>query len=306
MNILVTGGAGYVGTLLTEELLKNGHTVYVLDNFMYGYESLLHFVDHQNLHVIQKDIRNLEKKDLAGYDIIFHLAAISGAPACDENPFSAQAINTGATKRIVDHIKDSSQLLIYASTTSFYGKDNKDCDEDSPIRVLSAYGKTKYEAEQAVMTRRDSVALRFATLFGNSPRMRNDLMVNDFLYRAINEKTIVIFESFSRRTFMHIRDAVRAYLFTLNNRDRMIGEIYNVGDETLNLTKLDVAEKIKQYVDCEIILSKLSASDKRNFNVSFTKIKRLGFSTRHNIDDGIKEMMKLFSYYRRYCPYKVI
>src|SRR3989338_1686318 len=120
MNILVTGGAGYVGTLLTEELLKNGHTVYVLDNFMYGYESLLHFVDHHNLHVIQKDIRNLEKKDLAGYDIIFHLAAISGAPACDENPFSAQAINTGATKRIVDHIKDSSQLLIYASTTSFY------------------------------------------------------------------------------------------------------------------------------------------------------------------------------------------
>ena len=306
MNILVTGGAGYVGTLLTEELLKNGHTVAVLDNFMYGYESLLHVVDNKHLHIIQKDIRNLEKKDVAGYDVIFHLAAISGAPACDDNPFSAQAINAGATKRIVDYTKDSSQLLIYASTTSFYGKGGEDCDENSSIEVLSAYGKTKYEAEQAVMTRRNSVALRFATVFGISPRMRNDLMINDFLYRAINEKAIIIFESVSKRTFMHIRDAVRAYLFTLHNRDSMIGEIYNVGDETLNLTKLEVAEKIKKYVDCEIILTTLSASDKRNFNVSFNKIKKLGFNVEYNIDDGIKEMKKLYSYYKRYCPYKVI
>ena len=221
MNILVTGGAGYIGVVLTDSLLRAKHSVTILDNFMYGFEPVLHLLRDKNLRVVNKDIRNLESSDLTDYDVIFHLAAISGYPACEANPHSAQIINIEATKKLVDFIKGSDQLLIYASTTSLYGKKGFDCDETSEVAPVSLYGTTKYAAEQIVMDRNNSISLRFATVFGVSPKMRNDLLVNDFTCKAISERSIVIFDGNSKRTFLHISDAVGGYMLALENYQKM-------------------------------------------------------------------------------------
>jgi nucleoside-diphosphate-sugar epimerase len=298
MNILITGGAGYVGSVLAERLLKKGFKVTILDNFMYGYESILHLVQNKNLNIVKKDIRNIDINDLKNFDVVFHLAAISGAPACASNPHVAQMINVEGTRRLVNFMRGSEQLLIYASTTSFYGKSGIDCDEETKIEPISVYGQTKYEAEKIVMDRNNSIALRFATIFGVSPRMRTDLLVNDFVYRAINERAVVIFNEKSRRTFMHIEDAVDSYIFAMNNYKVMVNNVYNVGDESLNLTKMEIAHAIKKFVDFEIIKAKASDSDLRNFNVHFDKIKKLGYSVKHSLEEGIQELVKLYKFYK--------
>jgi len=305
MKILITGGAGYVGVVLTEELLKRGYKVTIFDNFMYGYESILHLVENPDLHVVKKDIRNVNEHDLKGFDIVFHLAAVSGYPACESNPHSAQVINVNATKRLVKGLK-SSQLVIYASTTSFYGKGGGDCDETSYIKPVSLYGKTKYEAEKIVMDRKNSISLRFATIFGVSPKMRNDLLVNDFTYKAVNDRSVVIFDGHSKRTFLHISDAVDGYLLSLNKCGKMAGKVYNVGDNRLNLTKFEIAQHIKKLVHFEIINSSLGDLDVRNFNVSFKRLQALGFSINYTLDDGIKSLVKLYRFYKQYSPYRII
>jgi nucleoside-diphosphate-sugar epimerase len=305
MNVLVTGGAGYVGLKLTESLLEAGHKVTIMDNFMYGYDPIFYIVTNNRLHVIKKDIRNITKSDFKSYDVIFHLAGISGYPACEVNPHSAQVINVDATKRMLQFIAKS-QYVIYASTTSFYGKSGAHCDEKSKITPVSLYGITKYKAEQYIMQRKNSVALRFATIFGVSSRMRNDLLVNDFAYKAINERSIVIFDGKSKRTFMHLSDAVGGYMFTLDNLDKMAGEIYNVGNEKMNFSKQDIAKAIKKYVQFEIINSNLADLDVRNFDVSFKKLNDLGYTVKYSLDDGVRELVKLYSFYKQYTPYKVI
>ena len=306
MDILITGGAGYIGVVLTEHLLAKGHKVVVLDNFMYGFEPILHLIRNRNLNIVKKDIRNLCGDDLKNYDVIFHLAAISGYPACEVNPHSAQVINIDATRKLVDYIKKSSQLLIYASTTSFYGRKGLDCNEESEVKPVSLYGITKYEAEKIVMSRKNSISLRFATVFGVSPKMRNDLMVNDFTYKAINERSIVIFDRNAKRTFINIIDAIDGYIFTLSNCKKMADNIYNVGDDKLNYTKLDIANEIKKYVKFEIIDSSLSDFDIRNFNISFNKINLLGFSVKRSLEEGIKDLVKLYRVYKQYTPYRTI
>jgi nucleoside-diphosphate-sugar epimerase len=305
MNILVTGGAGYKGIILADKLLKKGHKVTILDNFMYGYDSVLHLVSNNNLSVVKLDIRNIVEKDIKDYDVIFHLAGISGMPACAANPHSAEMINVDATRKLVD-FSSKQQLIINASTTSFYGAATSECDEDVKVMPVSLYGKTKYEAEKIVQDKENSISLRFATIFGASPKMRNDLLANDFTYKAIAERAIVIFAGYSKRTFVHILDAIDAYIFSLDNLDKMSGQVYNVGDESLNFSKIDIANSIKKYIDFEIIDSSLPDLDTRNFLVSFAKIKQLGYRTNYSLDYGIEELLKLYKFYRVYSPYNII
>lgn len=305
MRILVTGGAGYKGILLTEELLKLGHDVTILDNFMYGYDSTLHLIGYKNLTIRKVDIRNIKESDVNSYDVIYHLAGISGMPACANNPHSAESINFDSVKKMSSFLSKD-QLLINASTTSLYGFTETIADENSIVSPVSIYGKTKLESERVVQERENSISLRFATVFGVSPRMRNDLMVNDFTYKAIHDRNIILFAGDAKRTFVHIKDAVRSYLFALENQNIMKGNVYNVGDEKMNLSKKDISNNIAKYVKFELIDSSLSDLDKRDFEISFTKIKNLGFNLEYDLDYGIQELVKLYSYYVQYIPYKII
>ena len=305
MKILITGGAGYKGVLLTEELLKMGHKVTVLDNFMYGYYSLLHLISNNNLTINKIDIRNLKESDVKDFDIIFHLAGISGMPACATNPHSAESINVESVRKLVTLVSKN-QLIINASTTSMYGFSDTICDENSPITPVSIYGKTKYISESIIQEKENSISLRFATVFGVSPRMRNDLMVNDFTYKAIHDRSIILFAKDTKRTFIHINDAISGYLFAMNNSQKMIGNIYNVGDNDMNFSKKEISDNIGKYVNYEIIESNLPDLDKRNFEISFNKINNLGYKVKHNLNDGIVDLVKLYNYYVQYTPYKVI
>ncbi|MFO7657442.1 MAG: SDR family oxidoreductase, partial [Bacteroidales bacterium] len=259
MKILVTGGAGYKGIVLTTRLLEKGYKVTMLDNFMYGYEPALHLVKNKNLTIVKADIRN-KIDNLGRYDVIFHLAGISGYPACAANPHSAHLINVQATRNILRKLS-SSQFIIYASTTSFYGRSGEPCNEETPIAPFSVYANTKHMAEQITLEKENAVALRFATIFGFSPKMRIDLMVNDFAYKAVKEGVLVLFDSFAKRTFMHVEDAARCYMFTLDHLDKMKGNIYNAGGNHLNYSKLEIANMIKERVDYKIIDSQVQDKD---------------------------------------------
>jgi len=305
MRILVTGGAGYKGVLLVRRLLEKGHRVALLDNFMYGYSPVLHLVHEDNLEILQCDIRNLKKEHVAGFDVVYHLAGISGVPACAANPHSAEMINVEATRNLAAML-DRQQVLVNASTTSFYGASGKAFDETMPVDPISIYGKTKYEAEKYIQQRERSISLRFATVFGISARMRDDLLVNDFVYRAIKDRLIVLFGAQSKRTFIHIQDAVSAYVFVLDHLDEMCGQVYNVGDAGLNYSKMDIAQAIMKRIKCEVVNSALPSDDKRNFEVSFDKLKALGYRTKHTLEDGIKDLVKLYGFYAINPQYRVI
>ncbi len=304
MKILITGGAGYKGVKLTSKLLQRGFDVTVLDNFMYGFEPFLHLVENKNLHVIKQDIRN-KIESIHAYDVIFHLAGLSGFPACSANPSSAHLINVEATKQLVSSLSNQ-QLLIYASTTSFYGKSGTKCKEDTPVDPVSHYGKTKYLAEQSVMERENSISLRFATVFGFSPKMRMDLMVNDFTYKALKEGAVVLFDSYAKRTFIHIDDAVTCYNFAMDNREKMIGQIYNAGGDLMNFSKLEIAEAIKKQINYTIIDSEVKDKDVRHFIIDFNKIKSLGFEPKISLDEGIAQMIGIFQYYDYFTHFKTI
>jgi nucleoside-diphosphate-sugar epimerase len=305
MKVLVTGGAGYKGILLTKELLESGHQVEIYDNFMYGYSSVLHLVGNPKLSIVKKDIRNIQRNDVNRFDAIFHLSGISGMPACASNPHSAETINVESTKKLVN-LLSKEQILINASTTSFYGYTKDICDEHTPPDPVSIYGKTKYEAEKIVQDKLNTVSLRFATVFGVSPKMRNDLMVNDFTYKSIYERSVVLFGGDTKRTFVHIKDAVNAYLHTLNNFQSMKDEIYNVGSNDLNFSKLEIANAVKKYIDFEIVNSQLQDLDRRNFEISFEKINKKGFKTQYDLNFGIEELIKLYKFYVQYVPYNII
>jgi nucleoside-diphosphate-sugar epimerase len=305
MRILVTGGAGYKGVILVKRLLDRGHRVTLLDNFMYGYDSVLHLVNEPNLRIVQLDIRNLDKQFLAEFDIIYHLAGIVGLPACAANPHSTEAINVDATRQLVSFLHKD-QLLIYASTTSLYGATDIECDETTPVEPVSLYGKTKYEAEKIVLKHPNSISLRFATIFGTSPRMRVALLVNDFTYRAVNDRAVVLFAGHSKRTFVHILDAIEGYLFGLDHADAMRGHVFNVGDEHLNISKLDIANAIRKHVQYDIVDSSLPDLDVRDFVVSFKRIRGLGFRTKFSLDDGITDLLRLYSFYKHHSHFSVI
>ena len=304
MKILVTGGAGYKGTVLTRKLLEHGYKVTLLDNFMYGYEPIMHLATNKNLEIIKHDIRN-GIPDIRLYDVIFHLAGISGFPACASNPHSAQLINVEATRLIAKDLSEG-QMLINASTTSLYGKSGLPCDENTTVDPVSTYARTKLAAEEILHAKPNVVSLRFATVFGFSTRMRMDLMINDFVYKAVKEKVIVLFDSFAKRTFIHVDDAAECYLFAMNNFDRMRGGIYNAGGNNLNFSKEEITGKIRQKVEFSVVNSELKDKDLRHFVVNFDKIEKLGYKPVRTVEDGIDELVRVYQFYEYYSHYRTI
>lgn len=304
MKILITGGAGYKGIVLTTKLLEKGYKVTILDNFMYGYEPMLHLAKNKNLTIIKADVRN-KIKNLGEFDFIFHLAGISGYPACSANPHSAHLINVQATRNILRGLS-CDQRIVYASTTSFYGRSGEPCNEETPITPFSVYANTKYLAEQITMEKENAVALRFATIFGFSPKMRIDLMVNDFTYKAVKEGVLVLFDSFAKRTFMHIEDAADCYIMTMEKFDQMKGNVFNAGGNHLNYSKLEIANFIKQKVDFKIIDSQMQDKDLRHFMVNYDKIEKIGFVPKISVEQGIDELLKIYSFYEYYSHFKTI
>jgi len=298
-RILVTGGAGYIGSVLVAELLAQGARVTVLDNLMYRQQSLLDCCGQENFEFISGDICNddLMADLLPRFDVIIPLAAIVGAPACDRNPAYAQRVNVEAQRLMIKKLSRE-QKVIYPTTNSGYGIGDKDafCTEQSPLRPVSGYGRQKVEAEKMLLDRGNAITFRLATVFGISPRMRMDLLVNDFTYRAYRDRFIVLFEEHFRRNFVHIRDVASAFVFGLRNFERMKGEPFNVGLSSANLTKRQLCEKIKEYVPDFYIHSAPVGQDpdKRDYLVSNEKIEALGWKPSRTLDLGIRELLRGF------------
>ena len=295
MKILVTGGAGYIGSVLVPLLLENRFRVRVLDNLMYGGASLLPVVRNPHFEFIRGDVRDARVVDeaIAGCDGVIHLAAIVGFPACRRHPELAQSVNVEGTKTVSD-ATGRERLVLFGSTGSNYGALIDDvCTEETPLNPLSHYGKTKTSAERYLMEHCDAIAYRFATAFGVSPRMRLDLLVNEFVYTAIKMRYLVVYEAQFMRTFIHVHDIARAFLFALENADRMHGQIFNVGSEGMNYSKAELCEMIRSRVDFYLHYADFEQdADKRNYVVSYKKIDDLGFGTTITLQDGIDELVR--------------
>ena len=300
MKILITGGAGYIGSMLVPELLHLGFQVTVIDNFMFKQSSLNHLCFNKKFKIINGDIRNKElmKELLSKNDIIIPLAAIVGAPLCNKDPFNAQSINSDAIKDMLK-IVSKNQFILMPTTNSAYGTGDKNnfCDENSILRPISKYAKDKVEIEKILMTRENSISYRLATVFGMSPRMRIDLLVNDFTYRAFHDSSLIIFEGHFKRNYIHVMDVVRAFIHALNNLVKMKSEIYNVGLSDANLSKIELCEEIKKQVpNFTFVEEKLKKDpDQRNYIVSNKKIENTGFKPLFSLGDGIDELIKGFS-----------
>jgi nucleoside-diphosphate-sugar epimerase len=299
-KILVTGGAGYIGSLLVPELLAKGHKVTVLDNFYYRQASLLDSCSNKNFSLIRGDVRDKEtlKAALENIDFIIPLAALVGFPLCDADKTAAKTTNLGAIELLLE-LRTPSQGIIFPCTNSGYGigAGEEFCTEESPLNPLSLYGQTKVKAEKAVLESGNSLSFRFATLFGASPRMRTDLLVNDFVYRAVYDRSLVVFEGHFKRNFLHVRDAVSAFVFALENFDKMKGRPYNCGLSSANLSKLQLCEKIKEHIPSFVYLEAPIGTDpdKRDYVVSNARLESMGWQAEHSLDDGIEELIKAFS-----------
>ncbi|MEW6557339.1 MAG: NAD-dependent epimerase/dehydratase family protein [Elusimicrobiota bacterium] len=296
-KILVTGGAGYLGSVLVPKLLSLGNKVTVVDSFMYSQNSLAECCYDNNFSILRGDVRD-EKiilPLLKNADIIIPLAALVGAPLCNNDKIGAKTINVDAIKLITDNTSKTQQI-IYPTTNSGYGIGEKDklCTEETPLRPISLYGKTKAEAEKIVLNRDNSITFRLATAFGMSPRMRLDLLVNDFVYRAVNDRFIVLFEAHFRRNFIHIRDVAKAFAHAIDNFDKMKNEPYNVGLSDANLSKLELCQRIKKHIPDFVYLEAPVGedTDKRDYIVSNEKMEKTGFKPEFSLDDGIKELIK--------------
>jgi nucleoside-diphosphate-sugar epimerase len=295
-RILVTGGAGYVGSVLMEHLLKK-YKVRVLDNLVFGQTCHIPFFFNKNYEFVRGDIRNKKtvKDVLKGVDSIIHLAAIVGAPPCRAFPKLAKETIVNGSRNI-NQLRSKNQPLIFASTGSVYGVLKEICTEKSPVNPVSLYGKFKKQAEDEFMGKQNSIALRFATAFGVSPRLRYDsLLVNSFVYHACQDKQLIVYEGFVRRTFIHIQDMARAFLFTLDNLKKTKNQIYNVGSEKMNYTKKDIALKIREKIPFYLHFAEIGQDeDKRDYEVSYQKIREAGFETKISMDEGIEELIKAF------------
>jgi|TARA_R110002012_G_scaffold94659_6_gene228992 nucleoside-diphosphate-sugar epimerase len=293
-KILVTGGAGYVGTALLPKLLEAGHEVTVFDNLMQGGNQLLSFFRNKNFHFVNGDVTI--KNDLAeavkGMDVIVHLAAIVGFPACKNNPELATAVNVDGTQNLID-VTTPEQIILYGSTGSNYGKVTDICTEESPLNPLSLYGETKTQAEHMLMARGNTVAYRFATAFGVSPRLRLDLLINDFTNKCLRDGYLVVYEKHFMRTFIHVSDMANAFMLAINNLDRMVDNVYNIGDDSMNYSKEEICNMVAEKTDAFIHFEEIgSDADKRNYVVSYDKVRALGFRTEVTIQDGIDEIIK--------------
>ena len=304
MKILVTGGAGYFGSLLVPELLSAGHGVTVVDNFLYNAPSLLDCCAHPDFDLVRVDARDegLMGSLVPKADCILPLACLVGVPACDRDPIAARTTNLDAV-RLALKLRSRSQKVVFPTTNSGYGIGEKDapCTEESALKPLSLYGRLKVDAEKAVLDAGSSVTLRLATAFGMSPRMRMDLLVNDFTYRAVTDRYVVLFEARFRRNFIHARDVAGAFRFALEHPEAVPDGPYNVGLSSANLDKRQLCEKIAEHVkDFQFTEAKTGEDpDKRDYIVSNKKIERTGWRPKYSLDDGIRELVKGYRIIRK-------
>jgi nucleoside-diphosphate-sugar epimerase len=300
-NILITGGAGYIGSVLTSHLLSKGYKVTCMDNLSFGCNSLMHLIDNPNFTFIYGDVRDsdLLRKVIPQFDVIIPLSAIVGAPQCDLNPVDAKLINRDSVIEI-NKIRTNDQKLIFPTTNSGYGTTTGEiyCTEETPLNPISIYGKTKCEAEKALLeSGKDVITLRLATVFGASPRMRTDLIVNNWVFKAFSEGSLVIFEKDFKRNFIHIKDIARCFEHCIKNFEFMKNKSYNVGLDAANISKQQLAEKIKEHFPKLDITYKNVGSDpdKRNYIVSNKRIMDTGFRCEFDLDYGISELKKLYN-----------
>jgi nucleoside-diphosphate-sugar epimerase len=295
--ILVTGGAGYIGSILVQRLLADGHQVTVLDNFRWGQTSLAHLCDKPALVIVRGDARreSILVDLVPKHDVIIPLAALVGAPLCDADADGAVTTNTVAIRALCGLAKKSQQIIIPITNSGYgIGQPGVECTEESPLKPISLYGETKVQAEEAVMQRSNSISLRLATVFGMSPRMRLDLLVNDFVYRAVRDRAVILFEQHFKRNYIHVRDVARVFAHALENFDTMSGRVFNVGLSDANLSKLELCQKIRGHVpNFTFFESQIGQDpDKRDYVVSNARIEATGFRPIYSLDQGIVELMK--------------
>jgi len=297
MKVLITGGAGYLGSNLTRHLLEAGYTVTVLDNLMYDQVTLLHLFGNPKFQFELGDVRDKKLlQELVGLnDVIIPLAAIVGMPACKANPDLTIAVNYQQVADIIEVLRDD-QKLILPNTNSQYGSSDSIITEESPFNPLSLYAKTKCDAENAMLANGNGVSLRLATVFGVSPRMRLDLLVNDFVYKSVVDGYLVLFEAHFKRNYIHVQDIARTFQFVIENYDKCKGQAFNVGLSTANLSKLELAEKIKSHIPSLVIKQDdfKEDFDKRNYIVSNEKLEALGWKPIYDLDYGIKQLISAY------------
>ena len=303
MKILVTGGAGYLGSTLIPDLLLVGHEVKVLDNFMFKQSSLNHVCHHPKFSVVKGDIRveTTMAAMMKEADVIIPLAALVGAPMCSLDPVGASTINHDAIKLMLK-LLSKNQIVLMPTTNSAYGTgdENSHCTEESTLRPISQYAIEKVEIEKELMEHQNAISFRLATVFGMSPRMRTDLLVNDFTHRAVYDRFVVLFESHFKRNYIHVRDVSRVFQHALVNLEQMVGEIYNVGLSDANVSKKELCEHIqKQIIEFTYIEAPVGKDpDQRNYIVSNEKIEATGFKTEYSLDRGISELIKGYTMIR--------
>lgn len=305
MKILVTGGAGYVGTTLIPQLLEKGYDVTVYDNLLFGGDYILPFFRNPNFHFIKGDVRDLKALQSAAKDadVIIHLAAIVGYPACRKDPDLATSVNVDGTRNVIKATSNS-QLILFGSTGSNYGAVEEVCTEDTPLNPLSLYGQTKTLAEKMLLEERNTIAWRFATAFGISPRMRLDLLINDFTYKALTQGYLVVYEKHFMRTFIHVHDMGRVFLFGIEKNGAMAGNVYNVGDESMNYSKEDICKMIEQKTGAYIHYADIGEdADKRNYVVSYDRIQKLGYKTTITVEEGLDELTRALQAIEFRTPY---
>jgi len=303
MKILITGGAGYLGSVLTPTLLSLGHEVTVLDNFYFNQNSLLDCCPHETFQVVRGDCReeSVVKPLIAKADLIIPLAALVGVPICNTDPIATRTTNQEAVEMLC-RLAGKDQWVIMPVTNSGYGigEKGKFCTEDTPLKPLSTYGITKVKAEEAVLSRENSISFRLATVFGTAPRMRLDLLVNDFVYRAVHDRAVLIFEGHFKRNYIHIRDVARAFLHGMANFEKMKGRPYNVGLDEANLSKLELCAVIQKHLPKFVYVEAPIGEDpdKRDYIVSNARLAATGFKPEWGLDRGIVELMKGYTILR--------
>lgn len=305
MKILVTGGAGYIGSVLVPEFLRAGHEVTVIDNFLYNQTPLLDVCNYPTLTVVRGDARDekLIAQHITGKDFIIPLACLVGAPLCDKDPIGATTTNRDAVLLLLK-LRTPEQKIIFPNTNSGYGRMAEGvafCDENSPLEPVSLYGKLKVETEVALLKAGNAVVFRLATVCGISPRMRLDLLVNDFVYRAVNDRAVILFEANFKRNYIHVRDVARAFIHAIDNFETMKNEPYNIGLSDANLSKKELCEEIQKQLPKFVFIESAIGEDpdKRNYIISNEKVEKTGFKTQVSIQNAIAELIKGYQIVKR-------